>query len=385
MMSARATLTDQDLRVALRRRTILVTGGAGFIGSAVCRLLRHATDCRIVNLDKLGYASSPAALTALAGDPRYVFERADLCDRAALAEIFHRRRPDSVIHLAAESHVDRSIDGPQAFIMSNVVGSFNLLEACRAHLASVAEEERADFRLIHVSTDEVYGSLGETGQFDENSRYDPRSPYSASKAASDHLAAAWRHTFGVPTLITNCGNNNGPFQFPEKFIPTLIIRALKGLDLPVYGGGTNVRDWIHVEDHARALLGILAFGTVGGKYLIGAGEQRRNLDLAEVICDLIDRAVPRKQPSRTLIAHVADRPGHDHRYAIDPAKVRTEIGWQPQRSLADGLESTVRWYIDHKDWWEDIFRSGRYDGERLGLDSRQRPASDANRRHATGA
>lgn len=370
MPSRERSLTDQDLRAALGQRTILVTGGAGFIGSAVCRLLQDVTACRIVNLDKLSYASSPAALEPLARNPRYAFEQADLCDRSGLAGVFQRHRPDAVIHLAAESHVDRSIDGPQAFIMSNVVGTFNLLEACRAYLASLPEPARAGFRLVHVSTDEVYGSLEDEGRFNERSGYDPRSPYSASKAASDHLAAAWRHTFGVPTLITNCGNNYGPFQFPEKFIPTLIIRALKGQELPIYGGGTNVRDWIHVEDHARALLGVLAFGTLGGKYLIGAEEQRRNLDLAHMICDLVDRMVPRNQPSRSLITHVADRPGHDHRYAIDSSKVRAEVGWMPQRSLADGLESTVRWYIDHKDWWEDIFRSGRYHGERLGLDHR---------------
>jgi dTDP-glucose 4,6-dehydratase len=371
MNAGRTTLTDQDLRTALGQRTILVTGGAGFIGSAVCRLLRDATGCRIVNLDKLSYASSPAALEPVARDPRYTFEQADLCDRAALERIVQRYRPDAVIHLAAESHVDRSIDGPQAFVMSNVVGTFNLLEACRAHHASLTEATRGAFRLIHVSTDEVYGSLPDDGRFDEHSRYDPRSPYSATKAASDHLAAAWRHTFGVPTVITNCGNNYGPFQFPEKLIPTLIIRAMKGQDLPIYGGGTNVRDWIHVEDHARALLSVLAFGSVGGKYLIGAEEPRRNIDLAEMVCDLIDRMVPRNQPSRSLIRYVADRPGHDQRYAIDPAKVRTEIGWRPQRSLAQGLESTVQWYIDHKDWWEDIFRSGRYGGERLGLDQRK--------------
>ena len=371
MNAGRTTLTDQDLRTALGQRTILVTGGAGFIGSAVCRLLRDATGCRIVNLDKLSYASSPAALEPVARDPRYTFEQADLCDRAALERIVQRYRPDAVIHLAAESHVDRSIDGPQAFVMSNVVGTFNLLEACHAHLASLPEATRGDFRLVHVSTDEVYGSLPDDGRFDEHSRYDPRSPYSATKAASDHLAAAWRHTFGVPTVITNCGNNYGPFQFPEKLIPTLIIRAMKGQDLPIYGGGTNVRDWIHVEDHARALLSVQAFGSVGGKYLIGAEEPRRNIDLAEMVCDLIDRMVPRNQPSRSLIRYVADRPGHDQRYAIDPAKVRTEIGWRPQRSLAQGLESTVQWYIDHKDWWEDIFRSGRYGGERLGLDQRK--------------
>jgi len=366
MKPARASLTDRDLRAALGTRKILVTGGAGFIGSAVCRMLLADTDCQVVNLDKLSYASSPAAVAPLASNPRYAFEHADLCDRAALAEVFRRHGPDLIMHLAAESHVDRSIDGPQAFVMSNVVGTFNLLEACRVHLAGLSEPVRNAFRVLHVSTDEVYGSLGTSGAFDETSGYDPRSPYSATKAASDHLAAAWRHTFGVPTIITNCGNNYGPYQFPEKFIPTLIIRALKGQNLPIYGGGSNVRDWIHVEDHARALLGVLAFGAPGNRYLIGADAQHRNLDLAEMICGIIDRAVPRNQPSRSLITHVTDRPGHDQRYAIDATRVREEIGWRPQHSLAEGLESTVRWYIDHKDWWEEIFASGRYGGERLG-------------------
>lgn len=370
-MPGRTSLTDQELGAALGQRTILVTGGAGFIGSAVCRMLQAISSCRIVNLDKLSYAASPAAVESLAGDPRYAFEHADLCDPAALASVFRRHRPQAIIHLAAESHVDRSIDGPRAFVMSNIVGTFNLLEACRAYLASQPEPQRAEFRLVQVSTDEVYGSLGEDGAFDERRGYDPRSPYSASKAAADHLAAAWRHTFGIPTVITNCGNNYGPFQFPEKLIPTLIIRALQGRELPIYGGGTNVRDWIHVEDHARALLGVLAFGAIGEKYLIGAQEQRRNIELAEMVCDLIDRAVPRNRPSRSLITHVADRPGHDQRYAIDPSKVRAEIGWRPRRSLAEGLVSTVRWYIDHRDWWEEIFRSGRFDGQRLGLEPRQ--------------
>ncbi|HNB27831.1 MAG TPA: dTDP-glucose 4,6-dehydratase [Alphaproteobacteria bacterium] len=370
MVQTKAGLTDQELRAALGRKTILVTGGAGFIGSAVCRLLQATTDCRIVNLDKLGCASSPEALQPLAGDPRYAFEHADICDRGALSEIFRRHRPDAVIHLAAESHVDRSIDGPQAFVMTNVVGSFNLLEASRARLQELGAEARSAFRFLHVSTDEVYGSLPEGGLFDESSRYDPRSPYSATKAASDHLAAAWRHTFGVPTLITNCGNNYGPFQFPEKFIPTLIIRALKGQPLPIYGGGGNVRDWIHVEDHARALLGVLAFGSVGEKYLIGASEQRRNLEVAEMICDLVDRTVPRNLSSRSLITHVEDRPGHDQRYAIDASRVAAEIGWRPLRPLQTGLEETVAWYLARKDWWEEIFRSGRYGGERLGLNTK---------------
>lgn len=367
MTPSNAVLTDQDLRISLARRTILVTGGAGFIGAAVCRMLHGITDCRIVNLDKLGYASSPEALRDVAGDPRYAFEQADITDRAALTRILRQHRPEAIIHLAAESHVDRSIDAPQAFIMNNVVGTLHLLEACRAHLPELSPAEREAFRFLHVSTDEVYGSLQDGAMFDERSGYDPRSPYSASKAASDHLAAAWRHTFGVPTIITNCGNNYGPFQFPEKFIPTLIIRALKGQQLPIYGAGGQVRDWIHVEDHARALLGVLARGQPGGKYLIGAGEQRRNLELAELVCDLVDQAVPRNASSRSLISHVEDRPGHDQRYAIDAAHVRAAIGWRPTRSLQDGMAATVQWYIERKDWWEEIFASGRYGGERLGL------------------
>jgi dTDP-glucose 4,6-dehydratase len=379
MTSPAAVLTDQDLRAALAQKTVLVTGGAGFIGGAVCRLLHGIAGCRIVNLDKLGYAGSPHALRDLAQDPRYAFEHADITDPAALTRIFRQHRPDAVIHLAAESHVDRSIDGPQAFIANNVVGTLHLLEACRAHLQERDAAHRADFRFLHVSTDEVYGSLEDGALFDAASGYDPRSPYSASKAASDHLASAWRHTYGVPTIITNCGNNYGPFQFPEKFIPTLIIRALKGQPLPIYGGGDQVRDWIHVEDHARALLGVLARGRIGGKYLIGAGEQRRNLEMAELICDLVDRVVPRNANSRALIAHVADRPGHDRRYAIDATQVRDEIGWRPARTLQDGLEATVRWYVARKDWWEDIFRSGRYGGERLGLSTDKEAAQGARR------
>jgi dTDP-glucose 4,6-dehydratase len=380
MTSPAAVLTDQNLRAALVHKTILVTGGAGFVGGAVCRLLHEIAGCRIVNLDKLGYASSPDALSDLAQDSRYAFEHADITDRAALTRIFRQHRPDAIVHLAAESHVDRSIDGPQAFITNNVVGTLHLLEACRAHLQDRNASERAAFRFLHVSTDEVYGSLEDGALFDERSGYDPRSPYSASKAASDHLASAWRHTFGVPTIITNCGNNYGPFQFPEKFIPTLIIRALKGQTLPIYGGGDQVRDWIHVEDHARALLGVLARGQVGGKYLIGAGEQRCNLELAELICDLVDRSVPRNLGSRSLIAHVADRPGHDRRYAIDSSQVRAEIGWRPMRSLQDGLEATVRWYIERKDWWEEIYRSGRYDGGRLGLSPQDKELAGGTRR-----
>jgi len=357
--------------LALRNRKVLVTGGCGFIGSALVRTLVRECEAQVLNLDKLTYAGSPSTVAAVAQLSGYKFARIDIRDGARLDDAIRRFEPDAVVHLAAESHVDRSIDGPADFIQTNVIGTYALLETSLRYHRSLPEAKRQQFRFLHISTDEVYGALGhDDAPFTEETQHRPNSPYSASKAASDHLAAAWRHTFGVPTLITNCGNNYGLFQFPEKFIPTLIIRALKGQELPIYGGGSNARDWIHVEDHARALLGVLAFGRVGGKYLIGAGEQCRNLDLAEMICDLVDCAVPRNQPSRALLTHVADRPGHDHRYAIDPSRIRAEIGWRPQRSLAEGLESTVRWYIDHKDWWEGIFRSGRYGGERLGLDPR---------------
>ncbi len=346
---------------------ILVTGGAGFIGSALCRLLIRETDNRVVNLDKLSYASDLRSLESVAGDPRYAFVQADIADRAALDLALAKHRPDAVMHLAAESHVDRSIEGPGAFISSNIVGTYVLLEACRAYLEGQKSEFRDRFRFLHASTDEVYGSLEANGFFTESTRYDPRSPYSASKAASDHLVMAWHHTFGLPVLVTNCGNNYGPYQFPEKFVPTMIIRALRGQCLPVYGSGTNVRDWIHVEDHASALAQVLERGAIGQHYNIGAEEQRANLDVARRICELVDRIAAPNRKSSDLISLVPDRPGHDQRYAIDPTKVRREIGWRPRHDFAGGIETTVRWYVEHKDWWSDILQSGRYDGERLGL------------------
>jgi len=350
MQSGRTALTERDLRTALGRRTILVTGGAGFIGSAVCRLLRDTTDCRIVNLDKLSYASSPAALATLAGDPRYQFEQADLCDRAALAGIFQRHRPDSVIHLAAESHVDRSIDGPQAFVMSNVVGTFNLLEACRAHMGSLPEAARANFRLVHVSTDEVYGSLGPADPaFTETTPFAPNSPYAASKAAADHLVRSYHHTYGVRTLTTNCSNNYGPHQFPEKLIPLMISHALAGKPLPVYGDGKNVRDWLYVMDHCAAIRLVLEHGRAGETYNIGGGAEHANINLVRAICALLDELSPRAAGRYAeLISFVKDRPGHDRRYAIDAAKIARELGWRPRESFDSGLRKTVQWYLKNQ-------------------------------------
>jgi dTDP-glucose 4,6-dehydratase len=357
-------------------RTILVTGGAGFIGSALCRLLVRETDNRVINLDKLSYASDLRSLASIASDPRYRFVQADICDKEALGQVFSTFGPDSVMHLAAESHVDRSIDGPSPFIHSNIVGTYSLLEAARSYFSGLDAAQKNRFRFLHVSTDEVYGSLGQEGYFTEHTPYDPRSPYSASKAASDHLVMAWHHTFGMPALMTNCGNNYGPYQFPEKFIPTMIIRALRGQKMPVYGSGTNVRDWIHVDDHARALAVTLANGSIGQKYNIGASQQKANLEVAQSICALVDRLASPNRDSGRLIEFVADRPGHDQRYAIDPSRARQELGWRPRHDFADGLESTVRWYIENKDWWSDILDSGRYGGERQGLSAHSSRAPD---------
>ncbi len=348
-------------------RTILVTGGAGFIGSALCRLLIKETDCKIINIDKLSYASDLRSLHSIADNERYEFIHCDIGDHQQLNGIFDRYQPDSVMHLAAESHVDRSIQGPAPFIAANIVGTYSLLEAARRYLSGKGAVIRDRFRFLHVSTDEVYGSLGSVGYFTEETAYDPRSPYSASKAASDHLVMAWHHTFGLPTLMTNCGNNYGPYQFPEKFIPTVITSILYGRKIPVYGSGTNVRDWIYVEDHARALAEVLHQGMIGRKYNIGASEQRSNIDIVHTLCGLTDQIAQTNRDSRTLIEFVTDRPGHDQRYAIDSSKVRQEIGWKPSRTFSQGMEETVRWYVNHKEWWEEILHSGRYGGERLGL------------------
>ena len=341
---------------------ILVTGGAGFIGSAVVRLA-VARGHDVVNLDALTYAANLANLSEVEGSDRYRFEKADIRDRAALDRVFAAHRPDAVLHLAAESHVDRSIDGPGAFIATNVTGTYTLLEAARAHWAQAGRP--GGFRFHHVSTDEVFGTLGAEGFFTEETPYAPNSPYSASKAASDHLVRAWGETYGLPVLVTNCSNNYGPYHFPEKLIPVVILNALAGKPIPVYGAGENVRDWLYVEDHADALLCVLERGTVGRTYNIGGWNEARNIDLVRRICGLLDGMSPRGAPHDRLISFVADRPGHDARYAIDASRIRDELGWTPSVTLEEGLRRTVRWYLDREDWWRPLLaRHGV--GQRLG-------------------
>jgi len=345
---------------------ILVTGGAGFIGSAVVRHLLRAGRS-VVNLDKLTYAGSEPPLGELADGGRYVLEVADVADRAAVSRIFAEHRPDMVMHLAAETHVDRSITGPDAFIHSNLIGTFTLLEVARAYWEQLSGEAKARFRLHHISTDEVYGSLGDDGHFTEETPYRPNSPYSASKAGADHLVRAWHKTYGFPAVTTNCSNNYGPRQFPEKLLPLMILNAIEGRPLPVYGKGANVRDWLYVEDHAAALAMVLEHGRLGETYNIGGGEERTNLDLVHALCALLDDVLPQSphRPHRDLVTFVDDRPGHDLRYAIDDSKLRREFAWKPSESLSTGLAKTVRWYLDNRPWWEPI-RSGVYRGERLG-------------------
>jgi dTDP-glucose 4,6-dehydratase len=345
---------------------VIVTGGAGFIGSALIRLLLTETDARVVNVDKLTYAGNLDSLAAVADSPRYRFVKADICEGAAMIDLFAAEQPDAVTHLAAESHVDRSIDGPAGFIDTNIVGTYTLLEAARRYWSGLPAARRAFFRFQHVSTDEVYGSLGPEGLFSETTPYAPNSPYSASKAASDHLVRAWHHTYGLPVLITNCSNNYGPYQFPEKLVPLMILNALEAKPLPVYGNGENVRDWLYVEDHAHALWAVLTKGRVGETYNIGGNAEQRNIDVVGLICDMLDELVPGERPRRDLIAFVADRPGHDARYAMDASKIAGELGWRPRESFESGLRKTVAWYLENRWWWEKI-RSVRYAGERLGL------------------
>jgi dTDP-glucose 4,6-dehydratase len=330
---------------------LLVTGGAGFIGSAVVRqAIRDGFE--VVNVDALTYAACLENVTPVANAPGYAFEQADIRDRAALDAVFAKHKPDAVMHLAAESHVDRSIDGPGDFIETNITGTYNMLEAARAYW--VAQGKPEAFRFHHISTDEVYGSLGETGMFTEETPYDPRSPYSASKASSDHLVRAWGETYGLPILITNCSNNYGPYHFPEKLIPVVILRALAGEAIPVYGKGENVRDWLYVEDHADALLTVVQKGEIGRTYNIGGENEARNIDLVNTICALLDEMRPGPKPYAELIEFVTDRPGHDMRYAIDPTRIRTELGWRPSVTVEEGLRKTVRWYLDNEDWWRGL-------------------------------
>ncbi|MQX37746.1 dTDP-glucose 4,6-dehydratase [Roseospira navarrensis] len=345
---------------------VLITGGCGFIGSAVIRHVLETTDARVVNVDCLTYAANPASLADWADDPRYAFEPVDIRDAAALARVFSEHDPDAVMHLAAESHVDRSIDGPAAFIDTNVVGTYQLLEAARAHWKGMTPDRQAAFRFHHVSTDEVFGTLGPTGLFTEETAYAPNSPYSASKAGSDHLVRAWHHTYGLPVVASNCSNNYGPRQFPEKLIPLMILNGLDGTPLPVYGRGENVRDWLHVEDHARALWTILTKGRVGESYNVGGDSERRNLEVVETICDTLDALRPADQPRRDLITFVTDRPGHDFRYAIDATRIKRELGWAPVHDFTSGIRQTIEWYLDNEAWWQPL-RAGVYAGQRLGV------------------
>ncbi len=350
---------------------VLVTGGAGFIGSAVCR---HLVDkgWLAINVDKLTYAANLASLASIDNRPGYRFVKADICDRVAMNAIISEVEPDAIIHLAAESHVDRSITGSATFIETNISGTYVLLEAARSYWTRLHEPRKSDFRFLHVSTDEVYGSL-EPGQFFyEDTRYDPRSPYSASKAASDHLVSAWRETYGMPTLITNCSNNYGPYQFPEKLIPLVVLNALQRKRLPVYGDGKQQRDWLYVEDHVRALCLVVERGKVGETYNIGGRAPRPNIEVVELVCDILDEIRPDDVPRRWLITFVDDRPGHDKRYAIDPAKIERELGWRAEETFESGLTKTVRWYLENESWWRPL-RERIYRGERLGLLSEAKP------------
>lgn len=353
---------------------ILVTGGAGFIGSAVVRHIIQNTEDTVINVDKLTYAGNLESLSTVDQSGRYRFRQADICDAHAMRAIFTEYTPDAVMHLAAESHVDRSIDGPGAFIQTNITGTYVLLEAARNHWLSLPADQRDCFRFHHISTDEVYGELGPTGLFTETTPYSPNSPYSASKAASDHLVRAWRETYGLPTVVTNCSNNYGPYHFPEKLIPLIILNALAGKPLPVYGKGDQVRDWLYVEDHARALYCVLTRGQIGETYNIGGHNEKQNIDVVRTICTLLDTLRPDKpagvQHYADLITHVTDRPGHDHRYAIDASKIQRELGWAPQETFESGLRKTVVWYLENTAWWQHIL-DGSYQLQRMGLETGQ--------------
>jgi dTDP-glucose 4,6-dehydratase len=347
---------------------IMVTGGAGFIGSAVIRMLIGETDHHVLNVDCLTYAGNLDSLSVVSDNNRYAFSQTDIRDLAALRETVVSFAPDIIMHLAAETHVDRSIDGPAAFIETNLVGTANLLEVARSYWENLGAAAKAGFRLHHISTDEVFGSLGETGAFTEETPYAPNSPYSASKAGSDHLVRAWRETYGLPTITSNCSNNYGPYQFPEKLIPLVTLNALEGKPLPVYGAGTQIRDWLHVDDHARALITIATRSTIGETYNVGGNAEHTNIDVVRTICHILDDLCSGSPhcPHEDLITFVADRPGHDKRYAIDASKIARDLGWHPQENFESGLRKTVRWYLENREWWERV-RSGLYRGERLGL------------------
>ncbi|QPS85925.1 dTDP-glucose 4,6-dehydratase [Serratia plymuthica] len=355
--------------MALKR--ILVTGGAGFIGSAVVRHIIEATQDSVMVVDKLTYAGNLESLSVIADNERYSFEQVDICDRTALDRVFAQYQPDVIMHLAAESHVDRSIDGPAAFIETNVVGTYTLLEAARHYWHPLDAERKQNFRFHHISTDEVYGDLhGTDDLFTETTPYSPSSPYSASKASSDHLVRAWLRTYGLPTIVTNCSNNYGPYHFPEKLIPLVILNAVAGKPLPVYGDGAQVRDWLYVEDHARALYQVVTEGVVGETYNIGGHNERKNIEVVHTICDLLEELAPNKpqgiEKYRDLITYVKDRPGHDMRYAIDAGKIDRELGWRPQETFESGIRKTVSWYLNNETWWRRV-QDGSYTGERLGL------------------
>ena len=345
---------------------ILVTGGAGFIGSAVSRRLINMTQDQVLVFDKLTYAGNLASLQPVAENERFSFVRGDICDRLAVEKALSDFRPDVVMHLAAESHVDRSIDGPAAFVETNLVGTFTMLDVSLSYWRKFSAKSAKNFKFMHISTDEVFGSLEDEGFFREDTPYAPNSPYSASKAGSDHLVRAWGHTYGLPVIVTNCSNNYGPYHFPEKLIPLMIINAIEGKPLPVYGRGENIRDWLYVEDHAAALLLVAREGVVGQSYNVGGNNEWRNLDVVHAICDLMNEFMPRAGGYRDLISYVTDRPGHDLRYAIDSQKIQRELGWRPQEQFETGLRKTVKWYLDNRDWWEAV-RSGSYRGERLGV------------------